>query len=78
MGSVEGGAVVGRRLTTLPTKATHEPTKATQYMKAVEGSVVLGGDPVVTLEGAVPLPKLYSTVTVFLHLLFLLSPLALQ
>ena len=47
-------------------------------MKAVEGSVVLGGDPVVTLEGAVPLPKLYSTVTVFLHLLFLLSPLALQ
>ena len=29
-------------------------------MKAVEGSVVLGGDPVVTLEGAVPLPKLYS------------------
>ena len=26
-GSVEGGAVVGRRLTTLPTKATHELAK---------------------------------------------------
>ena len=35
---------------------------------------MLGGDPVVTLEGAVPLAKLYSTaLTVFLCLLFLLS-----
>ena len=38
-------------------------------MKAVEGR----GDPVVTLEGAVPLPKLYTTVALLLYLLAFLS-----
>ena len=43
-----------------------------------EGSTVLGGDPVVTLEGAVPLPKLYSTdnpsLLFFLSLILPLLP----
>ena len=63
-GSVEGGGVVGRRLTTLPTKESLTNRRRRLCTSAVEGRegwVVLGGDPVVTLEGAVPLAKLYST-----------------
>ena len=79
MGSVEGGAVVGRRLTTLPTKATHELAKKASLLekcaRKAEGSVVLGADLVVTLEGAVPLclwPN-STALSVTPHLLFFLS-----
>ena len=42
-------------------RRSHSRVCTSAVQEGREGWVVLGGDPVVTLEGAVPLPKLYST-----------------
>ena len=70
MGSVEGGVVVGRRLRTLHTKATHELAKESCYMEAAQsvgrqrGLGCAGwrprGDPWGGGPSTLPLAKLYS------------------
>ena len=70
VGSVEGGVVVGRRLRTLHTKATHELAKESCYMEAAQsvgrqrGLGCAGwrprGDPWGGGPSTAPLAKLYS------------------
>ena len=70
VGSVEGGVVVGRRLRTLHTKATHELAKESCYMEAAQsggrqrGLGCAGwrprGDPWGGGPSTLPLAKLYS------------------